>query len=342
MQRQGLIDRPARSAAEAAALAAGIQAQDFGAARLAVRARSTTLTDADVRKAADAARTVGRSWLMRNTIHVVPADDLRWMTALLGPMIRRRFQTRRWPELGLTPGVLDRVADAAPDALGGRSLTRHEVVAGLAERGVPVDATGQAATHVMLYLATVGLVCHADGDRFALVEEWLPDAAPGPRGADALAELARRYFRAFSPATPADFTAWSGLPSRRAVALIRDELTAHGPRLALGDVPEPGGLRLLGAFDNYVLGHRDRAHLVSAADRPEIYDGGMIRPTVVHDGRIAGRWRLVRPTRKNAPLVVEIRLFGRSSRALRSAIDAEVADIGRFLDAPAERGQLRV
>jgi hypothetical protein len=277
---------------------------------------------------------------MRNTIHLVPAEDLRWMSELLGPMIRRRFSTR-WRQLGLTPAVLDRAADAIADVLAAGPLTRHDVVTGLGERGVPIEA-GPAATHVMVYLATVGLTCHADGDRFALVDAWLPDAPAGPRNDDALAELARRYFRAFSPATPADFTAWSGLPSRQAVALIRDQLTPHGKRFVLDDAPDPGGLRLLGAFDNFILGHRDRAHLVDAAHRPEIYDGGMIRPTVIRDGRVAGRWRLVRPTRRTAPHVVEVRLFGRSSRALRSAIEDEVADIGRFLGVAAEPGQLRM
>jgi hypothetical protein len=341
MQRQGLIQRPARTAVEAAQLAVAIQAQDYAAARLAVRARSTTLTDAEVRNAVDIERAVVRTWLMRNTIHLVPAADLRWMSALLGPMVRRRFATR-WRQLGLTPTVLDRAADAIPDALAAGPLTRHDVVAALAERGVPVPA-GPAATHLMVYLATVGLTCHADGSRFALVEKWLPDAPAGPRDDDALAGLARRYFHAFSPATPADFTAWSGLPSQRAIRLIRDELTAHGKRFVLGDVAEPAGLRLrlLGAFDNFVLGHRDRAHLVSTEHRPEIYHGGMIRPTVVRDGRIAGRWRLVRPTRARAPHVVEVRLFGRSSRAVRSLIDGEVADIGRFLGVAAEPGQLR-
>ena len=39
--------------------------------------------------------------------------------------------------------------------------------------------------------------------------------------------------------------------------------------------------------------------------------------------------------------MVEVRLFGRSPRAVRAAIDAEVADLGRFLGIATERGQLR-
>jgi hypothetical protein len=341
MARQGLVDRPAGTVAQAAALGCGLQAQDFGAARLAVRARSRTLTDEAVRAAVDDDRTVARTWLMRNTIHLVPAEDLRWMTALLGPMIHRRFASKRWPALGLTPALLDRIAATAPDVFAGRSLTRQEFAAALAERGVAVQAHGQAPVHVLLHLATRGLVCHADGNRFTLVDEWLPDAPAGPRGDDALAELARRYFRAFSPATGADFTAWSGLPSRRAIELIRDELTPDGRRFTLGEVAEPGGLRLLGPFDNYLLGHRDRDHIIAAGHRGEIYDGGLIRASIVRDGRVIGRWRLVRATRSGAPVVVEIKVFGRSSRSLRAAIDAEVADIGRFFGVAGEPAQVR-
>jgi hypothetical protein len=336
MVRHGFVDRPARTVAGAAGLTGALQAQDLGAARLAIRARSATLTDAGVQRALDDSRTVVRTWLMRNTIHLVPAADLRWLAALFGPMIRRRFSTQRWPGLGLTPAVLERAAEAAPEVLRDGPLTRHELVAALAGRGITIDPAGQAPTHLLLYLATVGLTCHASADRFALIDQWLPDAPDGPRGDDALAELARRYFRAYSPATGADFTSWSGLPSRAALALIRDELTPAGSGFTLGVTPEHGGLRLLGAFDNYLLGYRDRDLIISAAHRGEVYVGGVIRPTILHDGRVIGRWRLIRPTRKHAPIVVEVRPFDRPSPSVRAAIEAEVDDIGRFLGEPAE------
>jgi hypothetical protein len=341
MVRHGLVDRPARTVADAAALICGLQAQDAAAARLAVRARSATLVDAEVRKAIDVSRTAVRTWLMRSTIHLVPADDLRWMVALLGPMVRRRYASKRWPELGLPADLLERVASVAEDILRDGPLTRHEFVAAVADRGIVLPKTPPIPGHVMVFLSTLGLVCRADGDRFALVSQWLPDAPAGPRGDEALAEFARRYFRAFSPATGADFTAWSGLPSRRALDLIGPELTPVERGFALGDVAEQPSVRMLGAFDNFLLGHRDRAHLLSADLRGAVYAGGMIHPTVVRNGRIVGRWRIVRPTRKTAPTKVEIRLFCASSGQLAAALDAEVADIGRFLGVTTERVQLR-
>jgi hypothetical protein len=343
MVRHGFVDRPARTVAEAAALTVGLQAQDLAQLRLGVRARAAVVTDADVSAAIDAERSVVRTWLMRNTIHLVPAADVRWLAALLGPMIRRRFENQRWQGLGLTPKVLDAAAAAAPSVLAAGPLTRQEFVAALRECGVLVDPNGQAPVHVLVFLATHGLVCHADGDRFALVDSWLSGTPAGPRGDDALAELARRFFRAFSPAVAADFTTWSGLPSGRAIGLIRDELVPvqiHGrPGFRLGDAAEHGGLRLLGGFDNYLIGYRDRAPIIDAGHRDEVYIGGIIRPTVLLDGRVIGRWRLDRPAAGTKPVRVEVVLFARPTRAVRAAIDAEVADLGRFL---ARETQLRL
>lgn len=331
MRRHGFADRPCASVLSAAAHTVALQAQDLGQARLGVRARAATVTDADVETAL-ADRTIARTWLMRNTIHLVAADDLRWLVSLFGPMIRRRF-AKRWLQLGLSHDVLSRAAEHAPVALAAGPRTRHEIVAALRRHGVEVDPSGQAPSHLVLFLATLGLTCHADGDRFALLDDWLPAAAAGPRGEDALAELARRYFRSFAPATAADFTTWSGLPSGRAIGLIRDELTpvqVNGrPGFRLGAAPPGGGVRLLSGFDNYLIGYRDRSGLIADGRRGEVYVGGIIRPTVLLDGRVIGRWRLDRARGR-----VGVRLFEPVPSDVAEAVAAEAADVARFVGRP--------
>lgn len=352
MARQGLCAEVTSDAAHAATLAAGLQAQDAAASRLGVRARSSGITETDVLSAIRD-RAIVRTWLMRNTIHLVAAGDVRWMSALLGPMIRRRFETVRWPALGLGPELLDRAAAVTPDVLAGRQLDRHEFVAALADHGVALPTDGQVPSHVLVYLSTIGLVCRAhDRGRtagvaagkgaarsaatFALLDEWVPpDQDTVLRGDDALAELARRYFRAFSPATAADFTAWSGLPSSQAITLIRDELTpveVYGrPGFRLAQHAPAHGVRLLPAFDNYVLAHRFRDPVIDSTQAAQVYVGGIIRPTVIVDGRVAGRWRLVR---KRTSASVELTPFARLTRTVAAAVEAEVADIGRFVEQP--------
>lgn len=337
--RHGFGDRPARTPSAAAALTCGLQAQDLRAGRLGVRSRSAAVTDADVHQAIER-RALVRSSLMRATVHLVPAGDVRWLSALLGPVIARSFATR-WRQLGLTPAVLRRARAVLPDALAGGPHTRVEVVDRLAELGVRIARTGQAPAHLLLFATTEALACRTpDRGRdacFALVDEWLPDSPAGPAGEDALAELARRYFRAFSPASPADFTTWSGLPSGRAVELIRDELApadVNGRRgYRLGEVAPQRGVRLLGMYDNYLVGYRDRDEFVDPAARRDVYVGGVIKPAVLVDGRVVGVWKLVRGRQR---ATVELTPFIELTRPVCDALDAEATDIGRFLDMPTE------
>ena len=88
-------------------------------------------------------------------------------------------------------------------------------------------------------------------------------------------------------------------------------------------------MRLLGAFDNYLVGYRYRDEMLSAARRPLVYVGGIIKPTVLVDGRIAGLWRLAR-TAKQAELTVT--LFDDLTREQLTRLDAEADDVARFTD----------
>jgi hypothetical protein len=122
---------------------------------------------------------------------------------------------------------------------------------------------------------------------------------------------------------------WSGLPGG-SVALIADELTptpVYGrPGYRLGTVEPARGVRLLPAFDNYLLGYRDRAAIVGADHYPRIYEGGMIRPVVLRDGVALGAWSLDRRAG-----TVTVTPFRALPRTVARAVDTEVSDIGRFI-----------
>ncbi|HKC29045.1 MAG TPA: winged helix DNA-binding domain-containing protein, partial [Jatrophihabitans sp.] len=197
------------------------------------------------------------------------------------------------------------------------------------------SADPQIHTHALVYASTIGLICRGpDRGRhstFALLDQWLPGAPEGPFGDDALAELARRYFAAYSPATAADFAAWSGLAGGQAISLIRDELKPveydGWSGFRLGECEPQRGVRLLPAFDNYLIGYRDRSAIIDPDRVGSVYHGGLIRPTVLVDGRVAGTWQLERIKGQ-----VRVQPFEPFSGAVRRAVDAELADIGRFLD----------
>ena len=153
----------------------------------------------------------------------------------------------------------------------------------------------------------------------------------------------RRYFAAFAPATAADFTTWSGLPSA-AIDLVRDELepvdVAGRPGFRLRPAPHDapvvpakrGTVRLVAGFDNYLVGYRDRDLHIAEEHRPAVYVGGVIKPTVLLDGRIVAVWRLTRTPKDAAVTVTPLEPL---SARTRSAIEREVRDIGRFVGQPA-------
>jgi hypothetical protein len=87
-------------------------------------------------------------------------------------------------------------------------------------------------------------------------------------------------------------------------------------------------------FDAFLLGHKDKAHLVDAAHYKRVYrPQGWLSPVVLVDGRVAGVWS---HERKGERLLLTIEPFARPSKAVRDGIEEEAEDVARFLDARLE------
>ena len=216
LRAQGLGEARARDAHGAVRTALAIQAQDTRASRLGVRARSEGLVLADVVRACDEERSVVRTWAMRGTLHMLAAEDVRWIVALLGPGVVRRYARRR-AGLGLTPERCDRILAAIPAVLDGGPLSRAELVDALNARGTGIDTAGQAPAHVVLLASASGLTCRgpdrtADEPTYVLLDDWVAPEPPRERDA-ALAELARRFRAAYGPSGADDLRYWSGMPA---------------------------------------------------------------------------------------------------------------------------------
>jgi hypothetical protein len=289
------------------------QAQDLPGviASLALR------TDGRSRQAVTAAFDAGeivRTWPMRGTLHVVPAEDARWMVALGSPRPMAAAAKRR-SQLGLDDADLRTAQDVA---LATVPATREELFAAWEAAGLaPAKGRGY---HLLVDLAHRGVLCfgptRAGDPVIVAVEDWIP--TPGtPDPDEAMAHWALSYFRGHGPATVADFARWTGVPMaavRAAVAAARPSLatmTVEGTEYlldpetpdrlaALGEqADEPGhagAVHLLPGFDEFVLGYADRSAVLDPAHAEKIVPGsnGMFRPTVVDAGRVVGTWRVER------------------------------------------------
>jgi hypothetical protein len=86
---------------------------------------------------------------------------------------------------------------------------------------------------------------------------------------------------------------------------------------------------MLGNFDTYQLGWRDRSFSVSGEHALHVKagGGGWIRPVIAEDGIVVGGWR---SKRMGARLELELNLPKAEHDRLRAKLEAEVADLERF------------
>jgi Winged helix DNA-binding domain len=292
-----------------------VQAQDLHAARLAIRARSTGLTAADVdRELEERSLVVG--WLLRGTLHLVCADDYRWLLALTAPT-RLAANRRRLRQEGVSPAEAEQAVAIVESALADEGpLTRPELAERLAVRGIRTE--GQATLLMLAALrGAVVLGPPREGRQaFVRAEDWLGPEHAVDREA-ALAELARRYLTGHRPALRKDLARWAGLPLRD----VRLGPAAATDRLEAPADPPP---RLLPAFDPYLLGWKDRTFAVPAEHARSVHPGGgVLRPVATVGGLAVGTWRRRRSD-------VELDMFAAVRPEDKAALEAEAADVARF------------
>lgn len=259
-------------------------------------------------------RKVVRSTTIRRTVHLSTAEDFRWLRPTVQPYITGALDTAYYRDEigGVDPAAL---AAAGREALAGRRMSRADLGRILAER-FPQRHTRRLAEAVEV------LVPMAHGaetgewgrwrNRYVTVgpaDEWIGE----PLGPADPSALIMRYLAAFGPATVADIQAWSGLTR------LTEVVTALRPRLRvlrgidgaeLFDLPDappadpetPVPVRFLPAFDNAVLGYRDRRRIIAEEDRRRTSrEASAGVPVYLVDGFVHGRWSLQGSTLRVEP-----------------------------------------
>jgi hypothetical protein len=286
----------------------GVQAQVMSAAELQVAVRAECSV-ADVRAALWQDKSLVKTWLMRGTLHLLPAEDLPLYTAAMRMhWMRTRDAWLKYVEMNQSEFA--ELIGAIGDALDGQALTRDEMIArvgkGRSQRVREVLKSGWGG--ILKPVARSGLLCfgpsRGQSVTFVRPRQWLgswqdvdPDAA--------LIEVARRYLRAYGPATKNDFArwwgtwsgvgnaGWTGLAKERVTVSIegqRADLLAADLDRILAATHEPS-VRLLPNFDPYLMGHANRDHLFAPEYRSRVSrTAGWISAVVLVDGRVVATW----------------------------------------------------
>jgi hypothetical protein len=350
--RQQHLDAPVSPGAmlEVASRLCGVQAQVMSSAELTLWARIEGLPSDAVNGALWKDRSLVKAWAMRGTLHVLPASEYATWQAAHGSF-RQRTSGSWFKYFEITPAELEQLVQAIGAALEREPATRSQ----LAERVARTSGSAKLGELVLQSWGTMlkpaafrGLLCFAPSAgqnvRFTRPDRWLREWHVPELGA-AKRDATRRYLTAYAPSTIEDFARWFGIAAagaRRMLAGLGDAVTTveldGRPMWVLAEhvdeiqhaEPARGSVRLLPAFDQYVIGApRNSGAFLEPARKARVYrNQGWISPVLLVDGRMAGVWK---HERKGSRLVVTVEPFAALQQRLVRKTEAEAERLASYL-----------
>ena len=330
--------RPAADALAVVSELCGLHAQLMSSAEATLHARVDGLPDDYVERALWEDRALVKTWSMRGTLHLLPAREYALWQA--GFATYRHYTKPVWYRgFGITAEELRALLDSVSEALEGRVLTRAELADEVGRRTSPaIGAKLRESWGAYLKPASFqGRLVFGPGEgrlvRFTRPDTWI-DVGPPP--ADAVAEIALRWWAQQGVATREEFARWWGVsPAEggRVIKALGERITSvevEGvPQLARTDLvtalreAEPvRTVRLLPAFDQYVVAAtKHAAHLMTGGSPDLVYrPQGWLSPVLLVDGLMAGVWS---QERKGRVLRVTVEPFRPLSARTAKAVVAE-------------------
>jgi hypothetical protein len=351
LRRHHLLDQSAKDLVTICRDVCGVQAQIMSAAQLQLWARNHAITPAIVNDALWKARSLVKTSLMRQTLHLVPADEFRLYIA-----------AHKSARAKAVLSIMARCKITRDEADGLSALILEELKAGPAPRAAITAAVRpKVSKRLRVWMDKVwsivrlpvieGLVCYGPGEgnqaTFIRTEHWLPPQSRVDETkfdeVQAQKELFSKYLRAYGPATLHDFAHWSliSMAEVRAMrSLMNAEVAEYDGLLVLREdvkalqaaSPEMNSVHLLPYFDVYLLAHRFKEHFLKPQFYKRVYrNQGWISPVVLINGEIAGVWSY-KQSRK--ALEIEIELFARVDSRARKQIKDRAAELADLFQSP--------
>jgi hypothetical protein len=343
---------PADSMLAVSSRLCGLHAQLMSSAELTVWARVEDLDRRAVQRALWEDRTLVKTWAMRGTLHLLPANELSlWHAAL--SRSRRYLRAAAWQKyFGITLEELDRLTEAVGTALDGCVMTREELVQAVGRlTGSAAFGTklAQSWGTILKPAAFAGRLCFGPSlgqrVRFTRPDTWLASAPAPEKPQTATAAITRRYLTAYGPASYHDLARWwSGggvATARQWIASLGDEVSPvevdGAPAWMLAadvrearELPPDRSVRLLPGFDQYVVAASWHAeHLLPGVLRSRVYrPQGWISPVLLVKGRMDGIWR---HDIKGSRVEVVIEPFVKAPVWVRRAAGEEAERLAAFL-----------
>jgi hypothetical protein len=346
LRRHHLLDQSAKDQVTICRDVCGVQAQIMSAAQLQLWARNHAITPEMVNDALWKTRTLVKTSLMRQTLHLVPSDEFSlYIAAQKGA--RARAVLSIMARFKITRDEADALSELILEALKEGPLPRAAITAAVRRKVSKRVRAWMDKVFTIVRLPVIdGRVCYGpgEGNQTTLVrtDQWLP-AQTQVDEVKAQKELLCRYLSAYGPATLKDFAHWSLISMAEVKALrplVDAEVAEYDGVLVLREDVKAlqsasfsqSSVHLLPYFDVYLLAHRLKEHFLQPRFYKRVFrNQGWISPVVLVNGEIAGVWSY-----KLSPksLAIETELFARVDSRTRKQIKDRAAELAELFQCP--------
>ncbi len=326
--------------AKVAEACCGIQSQSLQESLSAFWARIDGFQNSDALSELRPGGSLTRTYAIRSTLHTIPskhyytyvlggASDrlLNWIDTIAK---KRSYLPREERRRLLYEPILDEINEKA--------VTDEEVRALVDERARPLGMRKGAWTGIG-EMSFLGLLVHAGkrGSRSLWMRSdyWIPGLGTPPDRQKCRTELLRKYIARHGPVSKEDIMYWAYLSRGQvdqALSNLGSDLVevrighSKEPYIALDqdidlDTPPPPKVIVLPKYDSLLLSLKDKSRFMDMAYYKRIFPKippGMVKPTVLVDGFVAGTWRKVAKRKVSS---IEVQTFKKLSSSDKKGVE---------------------
>lgn len=315
-----------------------VQAQEYRMMRWAVGMRTKKPSAKAFEKDYNEGKIV-RGHLFRTTWQLASGEDWRWMQDLCRTnALRGMAGWMKSNGVSISEAEQATIQQIFSDYLNrNRIAQKADFAEAVKDKGINMDEQ-RLSYHIRLAEYS-GLLCSGDlfpmKHSYALVDMKLPQQSPVPKD-EALALLARKYFRSHGPATLEDFVWWTGMnigDCKAGIEAIQSELIEErwkGLRFFHHQDSRTRGFRsgtvtLLPSYDEYLIGYKSR-HVALHPDHTHRAHNstGNFWPVILLDGEVVGNWSVSGGTNQTE-------IFHPEARISQEALQEQLKKYGTFL-----------
>ena len=347
LRRHNLFEKNNKAIVKICSNICGVQAQVLQAAYLSLWSRNQEIKKRVIDKALINKRSLVRTSLMRQTLHIIPSNEYSlYINAL------KRSRTEAYAKLiarlGVTKKEIYKLNRYVFDLLSDGPKDKNELVKIIRPTlNKNLKYWSYVVWSIFKPAIIEGLICYypSNGNKstFIRTDNWLP-VQNEISEEDAKRALLIKYLGAYGPAAVKDFAYWAGMLMKEASEtwdLLKDKIREikvedsikYILRKDFSDLRnshfDKNIINLLPNFDVYLLAHQDKNHFIKTKHYKKVFrNAGWISSVILLNGVIIGTWSV---KNKSNESTLSLDIFEKISGKIKRQIEEEAEGVRSFL-----------